>query len=93
MFKLHFILAEAIWTVKHDLTEVIESFQIVVTAVVGAMAVAPLVVAGNIDHGFFEPVEAACSIGVLPVVARRTAIFNVTVKHAEFDIGGVDVVD
>ena len=75
---------------KHNFAHMRQTLQTIVAAVVQAVAVGPLVVAGDVDHRFFHAVEHGQSVGVHVVSALGAAVFDVTVVDRKRDVRTVD---
>src|SRR5262245_35949726 len=68
-----------------------QSLEIVISTVVEAVAIGPLVVAGNVYHGLPQLLEHL-DRGLVDVVGTfRTAVFDITVVERKGDVGRVHV--
>jgi hypothetical protein len=69
VLKRHRPLAQALGAAEHHATQVGQALQVVVAAVVQAVAVGPLVVARGVDGRRLQAVEQCQRLGVDDVVA------------------------
>ena len=93
VFELHSVLPEAPLGIEHGGTQKGQSFQVIIATVIGAMAVGPFIVAGNIHHRRPEFIKTADCAGILRIVTYGTSVLDITVKYGELDPGCIDVGD
>lgn len=86
-------LPEGIGGAEEGVGDVVEALEGVVAAVAAPVAIRPLVVAGHVDRGRFERVQAGGGLGVDAVVATRAAVLGVPVEHGEGERLAVHVGD